>query len=74
MILIKALTFELVCLFVSDQSDAADVELFEDDVNVSLHRVERQVSHVRSERGLCWQLFLLPGASGATTTSTGAEG
>ena len=46
------MTFKLVCLFVSDQSDAADVELFEDDVDVSLHRVERQVPYVRRE----WRL------------------
>lgn len=68
------LTFELVCVFVSDQSDAADVELFEDDVDVSLHRVERQVTHERRERGLRRQLLLLPGASGAATASTGPDG
>lgn len=69
-------TFELVCLFVSDQSDAADVEFFEDGVDVTLHRVERQVSHVHCEWRLRWQLLLLPRASRAatTTTSTGANG
>lgn len=45
----EPLTFELVCLFVSDQSDAADVELLEDDVDVALHGVERQVSHEGGE-------------------------
>lgn len=46
------LTFKLVCVFVSDQSDTADFEFFEDDVDVTLHSVEWQVSYKRRERRL----------------------
>lgn len=72
-VLIKR-TFEPVCFFVSDQSDIADVEFFEDLVNVPLHRFKRQVSYISSERRLWRQLLLLPGTSGGTTTRAGASG
>lgn len=65
-------TFEPVCFFVSDQTDAADVEFFEDLVNVPLHRFKRQVSYVCGERRLRRQLLLLPGTSRGTSTRAGA--
>lgn len=67
-------TFEPVCFFVSDQSDAADVEIFEDLVDVPLHRFKRQVSYIRSERWLRRQLLLLLVTSRGTSTRTGAYG
>lgn len=68
------LTFELVCLFVSNQADAADVEIFEDRVYVSLHRIKWQVSHICREWGLWWQFLLLPEGTGAPTASTTSTG
>lgn len=65
-------TFEPVRFFVSDQTDAADVEFFEDLVDVPLHRFKRQVSYVCGERRLRRQLLLLPGTSGGSSTSAGA--
>lgn len=67
-------TFEPVRFFVSDQSDAADGEFFENFVDVSLHRFERQVSYVCSEWRLRRQLLLLPGTSRGTGTRAGADG
>lgn len=68
-----SLTFELVCLFVSNQPDIADLQLFEDVVNVTLHRIPWQISYVCRVWWLCWQFPLLPGAAGAPTASSGPE-
>lgn len=62
-------TFELVRFFISNQSDASDAEVFEDDVDVTLHGVEGQVSHVRGIRRLGGQLLLLAGSSRAAATA-----
>lgn len=65
-------TFEPVRFFVSDQSDAADFEFFEDLVNVPLHRFKRQVSYISSEWRLRGELLLLPGTSRGSSSRAGA--
>lgn len=68
------LTFKLVCLFVADQSDAADVKFLEDDVDVALHGVEGQVSNEGGEGRLWRQLLLLLDASRAAAAWAGTVG
>lgn len=65
----EQLTFELVCLFVTDEPHAPHTEVFEDGVDVALHGVEGEVAHVGRVRRFCGELLLLTGAAWTAATS-----